>query len=206
MKWCEFVKITHFPIFPLQSKNMNRRDILKYTTYVTGAAISAPLMSVLLSGCQPEVADDFQPQFFNNIELDLVKTLMDVILPKTDSPSATEVGVHQIMDNMVNQVYTTEQQGDFRIGLTALSDYLGEAGFQKLKSEKQLSLLQALENSTSDNLKPVRAAFLDVKQQTIAYYLSTKEIGMNYLNYLPVPGEYQPCISLEEAGGKAWAI
>jgi hypothetical protein len=185
---------------------MKRRTILQYTAYATGAVVGAPLVSVLLSGCQSEVVGNYQPVFFNEEEFGLVKNLVDLILPKTDSPSATEVGVHQMIDNMVSKVYTVEQQTDFRKGFEALSKYLTEAGFEKMKAAKQLALLQKLDVSTEDSLKAVQAAFLDFKQQTIAYYLSTEEIGMNYLNYLPVPGEYQPCISLEEAGGKAWAI
>jgi len=51
-----------------------------------------------------------------------------------------------------------------------------------------------------------KAALLDIKQQAVAYYLSTKEIATNYLNYLPIPGEYEPCISLESVNGKVWAI
>lgn len=185
---------------------MNRRTILQYTAYATGAVVGAPLVSVLLSGCQAEVVDNYQPVFFNEEEFGLVKNLVDLILPKTDSPAATEVGVHQMIDNMVSKVYTVEQQTDFRTGFEALSKYLTEAGFEKMKADKQLALLQQLDVSKEESLKAVRAAFLDLKQQTIAYYLSTEEIAMNYLNYLPVPGEYLPCISLEEAGGKAWAI
>ncbi len=40
----------------------------------------------------------------------------------------------------------------------------------------------------------------------IILYLSTEEIGLNFLNYLPIPGPYESCISLEEVNGKAWAL
>ena len=35
---------------------MNRREILQYTAWATGAAVGAPLLSVVLSGCQTEPA------------------------------------------------------------------------------------------------------------------------------------------------------
>ena len=185
---------------------MNRRTILKYTALATGAAVSGPLMSVILSGCQPDVADNYQPKFFNENEMSQLRSLIDVILPKTDSPSASEVGVHRIMDSMVGEVYTATEQADFRKGFTALTEHLTTTDFQNKKAAEQVQLLQTLDASKDENLKTVRDAYLDVKQQTIAYFLSNEEIGKNYLNYLPVPGKYEACISVEEAGGKLWAI
>lgn len=185
---------------------MNRRTILKYTALATGAAVGGPLVSVILSGCKTEVADNYQPKFFKENEMSQLRTLVDVILPKTDSPSATEVGVHKIMDSMVREVYTAENQAKFRQGFTALAEHLTKAGFFDKKAPEQVKILQGLGASKDENLKPVRDAYLDVKQQTIAYFLSNEEIGTKYLNYLPVPGEYMPCISVEEAGGKLWAI
>jgi hypothetical protein len=188
---------------------MNRRTILKYTALATGVAVGGPLASVILSGCQSGAAgsaDDYRPKFFTESEMSQLRSLIDVILPKTDSPSASDVGVHRVMDSMVGEVYTAENQAKFRQGFTALTEHLTKAGFFDKKPAEQVQTLQTLDTSKEENLAPVRAAYLDVKQQTVAYFLSNEEIGTKYLNYLPVPGEYQPCISVEEAGGILWAI
>ncbi len=189
---------------------MTRREILRYTALATGAAVSVPLATALLSGCQSELQDNYVPQFFEEETFSVIKHMMNTILPKTDSPSAIGVGAHQVMDEMVLNVYTEEEQLEFQTQFKALQTYLSEAAdakaFDTLRPKQQLALLQTLEQSEAEELADVRATLLDVKQQTIAYYLSSEEIATNYLNYLPVPGEYQPCISLEEAGGKAWAI
>ena len=73
-------------------------------------------------------------------------------------------------------------------------------------SETQLEQLKGIVTSTEEKDQMAKSAFLEFKQQTIAYYLSTEEIATNYLNYLPVPGTYESCISLESVGGKAWAL
>ena len=193
---------------------MKRREILKYTAYLTGAAISAPLVSVILSGCKTDatadIAVDSGLHFFNQEEFKLVKTVVDLILPKTDSPSASEVGVHNMIDHMVGLVYPKESQSSFKSGFTSFAKYLNEAGsgkgILKLEAGEQLNVLQQLTQSTGENEKIARETFLDLKQQTVAYYLTTEEIGTKYLNYLPVPGKYESCISLEEVGGKAWAL
>ena len=189
---------------------MKRREILKYTALSTGAALSAPLVSSLLIGCNAEVAsntDDYALQFFDNQQFALIKDLIDTILPKTDSPSATEVGVHRIIDHMVGAVYNDEYKEEYRAGFALLTNFFdSNGGFLEMDEEKKLSTLRGLGNSEDENLAGTKNAFVALKQQTVAYYLTTEEIGTKFLNYLPVPGEYESCISVEETGGKLWAI
>ncbi len=194
---------------------MKRRKIIKLAAYATGAALSAPLMSSLLTGCKSEAIDqadiDYQLQFLNEDEFKLVRKLANIILPKTDSPSASDVGVHRMIDHMVATVYKKEDKESYQKKLASLVSYLNPDpekvnSFLDLEAKEQLGMVQKLSESKDENLKDAQKAFLDLRQQSIAYYLSSEEIGKNYLNYLPVPGEYQSCISLEEAGGKAWAL
>ena len=68
-----------------------------------------------------------------------------------------------------------------------------------------VQLLSDLELSQNDDVANAKMAFKELKQQVIAYYLNTEEVGTEFLNYLPIPGEYQPCISVEDVNNKAWA-
>ena len=55
---------------------MKRRDLLRYTALATGAAVSAPLASILLSGCKPDVVandSDYQLKFFAQEKFTLVR-------------------------------------------------------------------------------------------------------------------------------------
>ena len=170
-------------------------------TLATGGVLSIPLSSSLLKACkkvEPVEESIFTPRFFNDQEYLFVHDLLDIILPKTDSPSANEVGVGQIIDMMIGTVYSSEQQESFRKKFHALTDYMGD--------QNGAERVQDLMNSDEDSDEIAKNALLDVKQQAVAYYLSTKEIATNYLNYLPVPGAYEACISLESVGGKAWAL
>jgi glucoside 3-dehydrogenase (cytochrome c) hitch-hiker subunit len=197
---------------------MNRREIIKYAALATGAAISTPLLTSLLSGCQTDIVDnaeDYSPLSFSKEEFALLKNLVDVILPKTDSPSATGVGVHRMIDHMVSKVYNKEDQTAYQERFKKLVSHLaGTSGEEtpdlnkllQLDPSQKLALLKKIDSSEEEALKDIRKAYLDLKQQTVAYYLTTEEIAKNYLTYLPVPGNYEPCISVEAAGGKAWAI
>lgn len=197
---------------------MKRRALIKYISLATGGTIAAPLLASLLSGCQAEgltTTDDYAPQFFSNKEFAVIRNLVDIILPNTDSPSGSEVGVHRTIDKMLFKTYKTEDQLNYKNGFYALLRFLSKTADEaeldieaviRLKDQQKEALLSELNTSTDKELKTIKEALQHLKQQSIAYYLSTKEIATNYLNYLPVPGQYEPCIALKDTDGKAWAL
>lgn len=155
-------------------------------------------MSTILSGCQESVSTATDSEglvFFNSDDFEILTQIVDVILPKTDSPSATEVGVHHLIDRMVGEVYKPEDQKVYQANYDKLSAYLQ-------KSEQIESGIKDLMSNKEDS---AYGALLTLKQQTVAFYLSTEEVSKNHLNYLPVPGEYEGCISIESVNNKAWA-
>ena len=191
---------------------MNRRDILKYTALMTGAALSTPLI-LSLESCKSDTVSNVANQkrfFFDDDQIQLVKSLIDIILPKTDSPAASEVGVHYTIDQMVGQVYNQEDKESYKAKFSALSKYLDKTSkgkpYHDLPESERLQILKTLSQSEEDEYSDPKEGFIALKQQTIAYYLNTEEIGTKYLNYLPVPGQYEGCVTLESVGGKAWAI
>ena len=197
---------------------MNRREVLRYTAWVTGSAISASLASAILSGCSEQKSEQTKAtdaaissnssllHFFTPEQFALVGLLADTILPRTDSPSATDVKVHITLDSMLGQVFDSTYQTTFKTNWLALEKYLGQQEFSKLSPTAQVEALQSLELNQSDDVTSARKALVEFKQQVIAYYLTTEEIGEKFLNYLPIPGFYKPCISVDEVNNKAWAL
>lgn len=197
---------------------MNRREVLRYTAWITGSAISASLASAILSGCSEQTTDpsklkgtDTPPStsllhFFTPEQFALVGLLADTILPRTDSPSATDVKVHITLDSMLGQVFDSAYQTTFKTQWLALESYLNQQQFLQLSPTTQVETLQSLELSKSEEAASAKKALVEFKQQVIAYYLTTEEIGEKFLNYLPIPGFYKPCISVDEVNNKAWAL
>ena len=209
---------------------MNRRAALRYTAY---AALSAPFASALLTGCKadPEMLEPgFKPVFFSDDEYSYVHKLADTMLPKTDTPGAVEVGVPQMIDKIVGDVYGKEDQDNFRAGLKSLMDEMNAAnpgGFAKLDGKKALVYLQdqdlhynelpaettmsgedvPQEVAVAGKAPSARDAYFNLKSMIIGTYFNTEEVATTMLAYNPVPGEYIPCGDLQElTGGKAWAI
>lgn len=95
---------------------MNRRQILQYTAWLTGGAVSTAFTGAFLSGCSDGQQAGRQPaavtingempilHFFTPEQFVLLTRLADTILPRTDSPSATDVKAHITLDSMVGQI------------------------------------------------------------------------------------------------------
>lgn len=181
---------------------MDRRELLKRVALSSGIALSIPLSSSLLTACstaEESTDTDYKLQFFNEADFNFVRNLLDVLIPATESPSAVEVGVHRIIDTMISIVYGPEEKPFIEEQFKALKEYV--AGTNDLQDK-----LSTLFQSDHEKDKVARDFLVFFKGHAINFYLSTKEIATEYLNYLPVPGDYEPCISLESVNGKRWAI
>jgi hypothetical protein len=197
---------------------MNRREVLRYTAWITGTAVSASLASAILSGCSKQPAESNQAKktsvssdigflhFFTPEQFALVGLLADIILPRTDSPSATDVKVHITVDSMLGQVFNADYQTYFKNNWLALEKHLAQQQFSTLDTAAQIEVLKSLELNRDESAASANKGLIEFKQQVIAYYLSTEEIGEKFLNYLPIPGSYKPCISVDEVNNKAWAL
>lgn len=199
---------------------MNRRQILQYTAWITGSAVSTSLAGAVLSGCSeaPSGTGDSQASapadnaelpilhYFTPAQFRQLSRLVDVLLPRTDSPSATDVKVHTTMDSMMGLIMDDTYKTQFKELWLGLLAYLDQHGFAGLDEPAQVALLSELELSQAAATAVPRQALLEVKQQAIAYYLTTEEVAKNHLNYVPVPGKYEPCIPVESVNNKAWAI
>ena len=197
---------------------MNRRQILQYTAWLTGSAVSASFAGAFLTGCSessptqkpeknPVAAADLPIlHFFTPEQFLLFALIADTILPRTDSPSATDVNAHVTVDSMLGQVLDPKYTAGFKNDWLALQNYLQQQDFAQQEHSAQVEQLRALELNQDAALASPRQALVQLKQQLVAYYLTTEEIGKKFLNYLPIPGNYQPCISVDDVNNKAWAI
>lgn len=198
------------------NKTMNRREILRYTAWLTGTTIAAPLASAVLTGCSDAPSGAAAPaanpadgqvlHFFSPEAFALATEVADTLLPRTDSPSASDVGVPQTLDTMLGVVLESGYVEQFRRLWNDLEATLKREDFAGRDQAGREALLSELETTDDGALASAREAMVMLKQQVVIYYLTTETIGEQYLNYLPIPGEYKPCISVDDVDNKKWAI
>ncbi len=186
---------------------MNRREALSRAAILLGGAISAPTIAAIMSGCKadPNVAAASSGYLTSNLEA-LVAELCDLILPKTDTPSATEAGVPSFIHTIMMECTPKTDRDAFVAGLKQLD--ADAKGFAKSSAEEKQAFLKKLDTearAAADKATPPQAAWRKLKELTVVGFF-TSEIGASeVLEYVPVPGKWEPCIPLKE-GQKAYAI
>ena len=193
---------------------MDRREALKRTALLMGGMVSAPAIMGVLKGCTPKPGIDWKPVFLNEDQASIVSTVSDIIIPRTDTPGARDVGVPSFIDQMLREVYSAEDQEDFTKGLAAFDEQAkAEYGdtFADLDDEDQAAFVkkvhdEAVNAESSDDPEAKRPFILNMKELTLLGFFTSEAGATQVLQYVPVPGAYKGCIPLSEAGnGKAWA-
>lgn len=89
---------------------MKRREALKNMGMVMGYSVAAPTLISIVHSCKTETPVDWIPDFFSPQEGHVLKLMVDIFLPKTDSPSASELNVHLFIDGMADKVMYSESE------------------------------------------------------------------------------------------------
>lgn len=202
----------------LEQTNMNRRQVIQRVAALMGGAISAPAVLGLLNGCSPKPEGaSWQPSFFTKEQGALVADVAEIIIPKTNTPGAKEVGVPAFIDTMLKDVYTQEDRDRYLKGLQEFDAAARAAhgkGFVELKKDQQTELVKKFHNdAVSTELaydprpKDLKRPFILVTKELTLLGFFCSEVGATQvLQYVAVPGGYQACVPVAQAGnGRAWA-
>ncbi len=197
---------------------MNRRTALRRTGQIAGATALTPSLLALLNACQSEAHLDWQPQFFSNEEARCISSLIDTILPRTDTPGALDVQVDRFIDKVIAETYSSEAQQHIRSEIAQFNEkckQLVGSTFADANEKERMKILQAAEaeagtfngavwGTAVGEQKPV-GFYRSIKAMALGAYLSSEKIGESVLSYDPVPGGYQGCIPVSEVGNR-WSL
>lgn len=197
---------------------MDRRKAIRNTGLIAGAAVMLPSLLTLLQSCEKESRLEWQPQFLDDDEARFISALVDKILPRTDTPGALDVKADLFLDKVFAEVYDAPAQENLRSEIAQFNEDCKENFgdvFIALKPEDQEAVLKAAEaNSGKFNSSVWGTAvgeqepigfYRSIKSMALWAYLTSKEVGMNVLNYDPVPQEYNGCIPLADVGNR-WSL
>lgn len=215
---------------------MDRRKALRNMGLALGYTVATPTLISIVQSCKQEPSFAWTPDFFTKDEGAVLTKLVDIILPKTDTPSASETQVHLFIDRFAVDVMDEKQQNFVKMSMgrfieKALSDSGKEKGADLTAEDLEPVLAAALKVSKEDeaqnfeSIKQYHEAVAEGKEPllddgvsrfafannlrglTIMAYKTSEYVGENVLAYLPVPGEQIGCGDLQElTGGKAWSL
>jgi gluconate 2-dehydrogenase gamma chain len=97
---------------------MNRREAIQQVAWLMGGAISAPALVGVLNGCTAKpTGPSWKPELLTGEQALLVSEVAELMIPRTETPGAQDVGVPAFIDKMLKDVYTTEDQQRYVTGL-----------------------------------------------------------------------------------------
>src|ERR1051325_10127667 len=127
----------------------------------------------------------YAPQTLTSAEMDFTAKLADLIIPRTDTPGASDAGVPEFIDRRLTA--SPDIANSFRGGLSVLPE-----GFAQLPAERQIAVLSEFsEAPDTDGGRFFRL----LKDLTIDGYYSShaglvKELGWHGNTFLP---EFKGC-------------
>jgi gluconate 2-dehydrogenase gamma chain len=181
---------------------MTRREAIRRTAMMLGVAVTPSLLTGVMQAQTSTGAG--ATRFLSAKQFATAAAIAERILPKTDTPGASDVGVPAFIDVMYGKYMTDEEKSVFVAGLAevdATSMAMRQRSFPELSNPQQDALLTKIAAAAQDKEKTF---FHLLKELTLLGYFSSEPIGRHVLHYDPIPGRFEGCIPLSAVGNKAW--
>jgi hypothetical protein len=175
---------------------MDRRDLLRLVASVSalpflpGTAEAASLARAIRH------AAALTPRALSTGQQHLVSVLADLILPRTDTPGATDVGVTPFIDHLLADWFPEDERRQFLAGLDdldrrAVAQY--RSSFLALDPDTQMALVSALDGATGSP-GSAEATFSRLKSLTVYGYFTAEAVARDILRDPIKPGRFEGCI------------
>jgi hypothetical protein len=168
---------------------MERRELLRALASATALTI-LPHKTV---AAWSRVATGVRlPNGLNDAQMALVRAIADTILPRTDTPSATDVGVHQFVDVMVAEHAKEEDRKNFLAGLDAIEARArseSNVAFAELSAEARGKMIESLESGARD-AEPSKT-YWRLKGLVVHGYFTSERVMKDVMKHTVMPGKFE---------------
>jgi len=142
-----------------------------------------------------------QSALFKNIivtqeQENLIASLAEAIIPKTDSPGAKETSTHTFIAKMVDDCMPKNEQEKWLAGLTAFDELIEKRNgktFSEYNAQEQLALLADFETKKIEG-DDVNFFYSIIKRLTLRGYTSSEYYLTNVMKYNIIPGPFKGCV------------
>jgi gluconate 2-dehydrogenase gamma chain len=197
---------------------MNRREALKRVAWLMGGTVSASAMLAVQNGYSATTSAGSKPSILSPPQMGIVSAVAEIMIPRTDTPGAIDVGVPGFIDLMLKDVYAPKDRTRY---LTGLADF--DAAAQAEQGKKFVALEPAQQAAHVRKFHDAAVAeerrlehpdavlqrpfILMTKELTLLGFFTSQVGATQVLQYVAVPGSYHACLPVEQAGnGKTWAV
>lgn len=214
---------------------MNRRQALRNIGLGAGIIVVGPTTLSLLQSCKNEPKVDWEPVFLSAGNGYILKQVLEVILPATDTPGANDLNLARFIDSYMDEVASEDRKQNFERSSNAFASafkaefdkepgdgteeeyrqmvdkYLRASAEQREKfAQRNTETQDPMDEDPEESMDFDSGAYSyvsDVRDMGIWAWKNSEEVGENVLWYDPIPGQYVPCGPVEEFGnGRAMSL
>jgi len=167
---------------------MQRRDVLR----AFGAATTLALLPSEAVAAWARVASGLrQADGLTGAQLALVGAVAGIIIPRTDTPGATDVGVPAFVNVIVSENYSDTDRTAFLAGLDAIEAQAKNAGapFIELAPSARASTIEGIESATDRRAEPART-YWRLKGLIVHGYFTSETVSKQVLKVDIMPGKF----------------
>lgn len=167
---------------------MKRREVIKNVALMLGGALSAPTV-MAMNNWENATKPNISGKVFTLTEKQqkIVAEIAEIIIPKTDTPGAKDVGVPAFIEMMLKDCYKEPEQLSFLEGLASME----KVKFLILNTDERRGVLKLLEQETKKITGKVTPFWRLIKELTLLGYF-TSEAGIKAsFEYVQIPGKLE---------------
>ncbi|MEA5460801.1 gluconate 2-dehydrogenase subunit 3 family protein [Arcicella sp. LKC2W] len=167
---------------------MNRREVIKNVALMLGGAFSAPTVMAMNHWEQTtQVRGNIAIFNLTENQQKIVAEIAEIILPRTDTPGAKDVGVPAFIEMMLKDCYKTPEHQSFMEGLVSME----RVKFLELNADEKRGALKLLEQETKKITGKITPFWRLIKELTLLGYF-TSEAGLKAsFEYVQIPGKLE---------------
>lgn len=183
------------------SVTLTRREALQRAAVVLGVALSPTLIAgALRAQTTPRPpGSNLSPS-----QLAAVAAIAERIIPRTDTPGASDVDVAGFIDRMYGDYLGPTERRSLIAGLAELEKSTAASArkaFVQLDAAAQDRALQGLATAKD---AAQRDFFRQMRELTVVGYFTAEKVGKTVLHYDPVPGRWDADVAIAEVGNRNW--
>ena len=168
---------------------MKRRDLLR----TVGAATALSFLPGQADQAWARLLTGYRPaNGLSSAQLSLVSVMADAIIPRTDTPGATDVGVPDWVDLIVAEYYNDAERSEFLSGLEAIETRVRNARgvtFAELQPDARADIMVLLDRP-ADRQAPDARAYARLKQLVVHGYFTSERVQKEVLKTEIMPGRF----------------
>jgi len=198
---------------------MNRREALRLLASSAALPLAPRSLLAVMRQARAVLGTPAASGTLNPHQSGTVKTMAELILPRTDTPGATDVGVTEFIDLILTEWYDEAQRTAFLQGIADVDtrtqalfskDFVDSTPSQQtdilqVLGEKMIEEAEAMPNRTRSRRGsaplPEKNFYAMLRRLTLTAYFTSEAGATAALNYQIIPDRHSGCVEIQPAKG-----